>query len=171
MKKWILFAFVAPWALTVAWPWVLLLWAIRAVTLLEWEEGGVLTAELRPWAAKIWRYSTTLGRGIIYQPDCRAPRGVPTTRIQRHERVHVRQTEDLMMLSFVVGLVVALCTGAWWLWPVLWWSGGMWQLPNFITAMLRGGNAYRDSEHERAAYGETDLHDESGRSWADDHPL
>lgn len=163
--RWILFVFTLPWALTISWPWIMLLRAIGAVDELEWEPTGVLTAELRPWTTKLWRYSTTLGRGIIYQPGRRAPKGQPWTSIQAHEHVHVRQIEDLMLLSFIVGLVVAVSTGHWGIGLALWWSGGMWQLPDFITAMLRGGNAYRDSEHERSAYAQTDL--VQGKSWAE----
>lgn len=160
MKRYILFAFTIPWTITVGWGWVLLMCAIRAAGDLGWEtsspEVGVLTAVWKPWAAARWPYSTTLGRGIIYSPG---ERNEPWTRTQQHEHVHVRQVEDQMMLSFVIGLVV-LTQGSPLLGVVLWLSGGAWQLPNFLTAVLRGGNVYRDTEHERSAYAQTDeLHD------------
>ena len=161
--SYVLFAITAPWSLTVGWSWVLLM-RLFAATDLRWEPGLVLTAEWRPWAARIWRYSTTLGRGIIYQSRHRE--AGKWTSIQAHEHVHIRQIEDAMALSLVLGLIVGGVTGNWWLGAVLWWSGGMHQLPNFLTAMLRGGNAYRDSEHERSAYAQTDR-DAEGRDWLD----
>ena len=166
--RWVLFAFTAPWSLTVGYGWVLLMKLIGAAEKLRWEKTLVLTAQWRPWAAKRWKYSTTLGRGIVYHGEWRSLPGLVYSRIQSHEHVHVRQIEDLMMLSFLVGLAVALYTGQWGLGAALWWSGGLWQVPDFITALLRGGNAYRDSEHERAAYGQTDLGPD-GKSWLDTH--
>jgi hypothetical protein len=156
--KWILYGVTLPYTIVIGYGWVLLMGAIYAAHKLRWERTGVLTAQWRPWAAARWRYSTTLGRGIIYWPGARAEIGEKVTRIQEHEHVHVRQVEDLMLLSFLVGLVVGLVTGNWWLGFALWASGGVWQLPNFVTASLRHGvkNAYRVSEHERSAYAQTD---------------
>lgn len=128
----------------------------------------MLTAEWRPWAARMWRYSTTLGRGIIYQPEHRARLGSPWTRIQHHEHLHVRQTEDLMLLGLILGTAVAVLTQDWTLGAVLWWSSGMWQVPNFLTAWMRGGHPYRDAEHEIAAYAATD-EDAEGWSWLKRH--
>lgn len=164
MGRYLLFLFAAPWSLTVGWGWVLLLALAGAARNLRWEPTGVLTAVWRDWAARRWRYSTTLGRGIIYQENDRAAAGEPWTSIQQHEHVHVRQVEDAMLLSLVLGAVVYGVTANLWLGLSLWWSGGGWQLPNFATAWLRGGDPYRDSEHERAAYAETGK-DADGVSW------
>lgn len=147
----LLFAITLPWSLTVGYGWVFLFCLIGAAHELRWEPTAVLTAIWRPWAAKRWRYSTTLGRGIIYHADRRAPRGEPWTTIQDHEHVHIRQVEDLMLLSLCVGSTVYAASGKWWLGLLCWWSGGAWQIPGFATAFLRGGNPYRDAEHERHA--------------------
>lgn len=154
MKKWILFFFTLPWTLTVGWGWVFLMCMIGAAHKLKWEGAGVLTATWTDWAVKKWRYSTTLGRGIIYQPGWRMPPTRHPSRIQLHEHVHIRQIEDLMLLGFIIGVIAAFFNP--WFGLILWWSSGMWQLPNFITAWLRDGDPYRDSEHERSAYSQTD---------------
>lgn len=152
----LLFLAALPWTLTVGWGWVLLARVLGIATDLRWEGLGVLTAVWRPWVTKLWTFSTTLGRGIIYVPTRRAQPGWPWTRIQHHEHVHVRQVEDLMLLSLCVGTCVALASGSWLAGLAIWWSGGAWQLPNFVAALLRGGSPYRDAEHERSAYAQTD---------------
>jgi len=131
----------------------------------------VLGAQWRPWWVKIWKYSTTFGRSIIYQPRVvdETPEVIdnPT---ENHEMVHVRQVEDRMVLAFCVGLVVFLVTGNWILGLALWTSGGVWQLPNFLTTVLRGGHIYRDSEHERSASAQTRTRGwKQGKSWLDHH--
>lgn len=168
--KWVLFAFTIPWTIVT---WVL--GGLSMVLFLahkpRLEGHAILTLEFREWFAKgkdrkgFWRYSTTLGRVIWFQPHHRDRAEEMDERLEKHERVHVRQVEDLMLLSFLVGLAVAVGQWslggragpgfAWWL--AIWTSGGIWQLPNFITAMLRFGpkNAYRDAEHERSAYAQT----------------
>lgn len=154
--RWVLFFIALPWTLTIGWGWVLLMAVIRAAGSLRFEPTGILTATWKPWAAKRWKYSTTLGTGIVYQEDRRAPKGSDWTSVQNHEHVHVRQVIDQMLLSLVIGAVVTVVTGNWILGIVLWWSGGLWQAPNFLTAGMRNGfnlaGVYRGSEHERAAY-------------------
>jgi hypothetical protein len=165
--KWFLYALALPWTLLVGYMWVLLMFCTYAAHNLRMEEYGLLTAEWRPWAANIWRYSTTLGRGIIYWPGVRrAKPEMELGRTERHERVHVRQVEDLMFLSFAVGLVAALASGNWLLGFGIWTSGGAWQLPNFLAAVMRGGDIYRDTEHERSAYAQTDVL-ANGGAWLD----
>jgi len=164
--KWVLLAFTAPWAL--------ITWFIGILSLVffvahkpRFEQNGILTVQYRPWVPNKagYRYSTTLGRLILYNLGHRETEAELDERIERHETVHVRQVEDLMLLSFIVGLVVAIGHWAkgdvgggslWWL--AIWTSGGLWQIPNFLTAILRYGwvGVYRDSEHERSAYGQTD---------------
>lgn len=169
---WVLLVFTAPWA---AFSWLLgVLSMVFWLAHRPWPVGaGILTLEIRPWLARWWRYSTTIGRCIWWQPERIDRKADLDERLERHERVHVRQNEDLMVLSFIVGLAVAIghwwfgrwSTGAWW-WFGLWVSGGLWQVPNFLTAILRYGwrGVYRDSEHERSAYAQTDLWPD-GESW------
>ena len=168
--RWLLFPFTLPWTLTVGYGWVFLMMLIGAAKIPRFDFGyGVLTAEWKNWAAKIWGYSTTLGRGIIYQPDIRDEINGPSNMIERHEDVHVRQVEDLMVLSFVIGLIIYLITGNWLLGLLIWWSGGTWQLVDFFTAAIRFGwkNFYKDSEHERSAYAQCDLIRDAGMSWSE----
>jgi hypothetical protein len=167
--RFLLYLTTAPYSLLVSYPWVLLMCLIRAAHNLRWEKTGVLTAEWRPWAAAKWQYSTTLGRGIVYQDIVRNGPGEKYSRIQEHEHVHVRQVEDNMMLSLVVGLVLWPVTGSIWTGLIVWTSGGVWQLTNFITAMMRHGvdHAYRAAEHERSAYAQTDAR--GAGSWLSAH--
>src|SRR3989304_1442264 len=132
--SWIRFAFTVPWAL-VCWAVVALasLLFVAQLRKLKFERAGVLTTEWRPWVARFFPYSLTLGRGIIYYPGAQQVH-------KAHEYVHVAQVEDFMHLSFWVGLIVALCTGDVLLGFFLWWSGGIWQLPNYITSLLRYGH-------------------------------
>lgn len=157
--RWVLYGLTLPWTLTVGYGWVILMCLILAA---EWESlrfqgTAVLTTQWRKWASKRWNYSTTLGRGVIYHPDHVDDDSAIDTRLERHEHVHVRQIEDLMLLSFVIGAVVAALTQVWWHGLIVWWSGGAWQLPNFVAAWLRGWDVYRDTEHERSAYSRTDV--------------
>ncbi len=169
--RWVLFAFTLSWTL-VTWLLGVLSIACYIAHKPRFEGAGVLTLELREWFATgedgkgPWKYSTTLGRTIWWQPGKRDPGEELDERIERHERIHVRQVEDLMVLSFIVGLICGIATGDWLLAFLTWMSGGLWQLPNFLTAMLRYGfrSVYRDSEHERSAYAQTDKWP-NGESW------
>jgi len=168
MRRWTLFGVMLPWTLTVSWPWVLLMVVIRAAGRLRFEEYGTLTATWKPLAAKLWRYSTTLGRGIVYQDTATDDLPGPSTRTEHHEVVHVRQAEDMMVTSFLVGVAVLLAVGLGTrAWPLaaglgagLWWSGGAWQLAGILASLLRhGANAdglYWSTEHERSARAQTE---------------
>ncbi len=180
---WVRFAFTAPWSL-VGWLWCVCccLLFLADIRKLRFHGAGVLTSEWRPWVRKVYPFSTTIGRAIIWLPGHKASS-------ERHEQIHLDQIEDLMFLSLTIGIVVAISTGNVLLGFLLWASGGMWQLPNFVMAMLRYGHhvswptegpffqklkkffrdlflgvAYRDSEHERSAYAQTDLGSD-GLSW------
>lgn len=157
--RWFLFAVSLPWTLLASWPWVLLMMAIWAAHKPRFERWGALTAQWRPWAAKRWKYSTTIGFGIVYQASARSNPGDPSTSVEEHERVHVRQVEDMMLCSLVVGAVVAAVTGNWLLGLLLWVSGGLWQLPAFLASAFRHGfnleGLYRQNEHERSARAQT----------------
>lgn len=181
---WVRFAFTMPWTL-ISWFLCILLCLLQfaELTKLRFRDTGVLSTSWKPWIAKLYPYTLTLGRVRIYKPG---HEGI----VDDHESVHVAQVEDLMLLSFFIGLIVILCTGDSLLGFILWTSGGTWQLPNFLTAMLRYGHrvkwttegsfgtrlklflgalflevAYRDSEHERSAYAQTDIGSD-GLSWA-----
>lgn len=184
--RWILFAIVLPWTLVLGYPWVLF-FAVFAAKGLRFEKGGVLTAVWRDWVVRprksgrpIWRYSTTLGRGIIYQPDRRRARlEDPLTGTERHELVHIRQVEDRMTLSLLVGLAVFLGVGIVsgdWTFGALfglgvWTSGGAWQLPNMLAGAFRYGfnseGLYFSTEHERSARAQTSSWAGGGRRWED----
>jgi hypothetical protein len=154
--------------LVAGWLWVLLFypWAahkLRIGTLDD--EPLMLMASWRPWAARIWKYTTTIGRGMVGQP------GELSVRLIRHEAVHVRQSVDRSALALVVGAVVWAATGDLVLGLALWATGWAWQLPNFVTAAARWGvsRAYRDSEHEKSAYAQSDPWP-GGGSWAERKP-
>lgn len=188
IMAWVRFAFTLPWSL-VGWGWAVLcsLLFFADVRKLRFEDAGLLTTEWRPWFSKVWRYSTTIGRAKIFSPGARDVARKLDERLEKHERVHIWQVEDLMFLSFIIGLVVGVRTGDWPFAFFVWVSGGVWQVTNFVTALLRFSHnmkkpkgsrkfrkvvsylyeiAYRDSEHERSAYAQTDV-DSTGESWWD----
>ncbi len=148
--RWILFAVAAPYAVLVGWLWVALMMVLGAATRPRLAKWGRLHATWRPWVRRVgWKWSTTIGFGICFQPD-----HVSDTDLLAHEFIHTEQIEDLMALALVVGLVAGIVSSDPWLGLGLYLSGGLWQLPNFITAALRGGDPYRDALHERHAYAE-----------------
>lgn len=157
-------------SILVGWGYVLLFTAAFAAHSWSFDkENLVLSAVWRPWVAKFWKYSTTVSRGIIYHPVSAA-----NARIREHEMVHVRQVEDRVLLALVLGIVAASLVAAqaspFFTFLGFWVAGVAFQLPNFLGAVLRGGHVYRDSEHERSAYAQTDIHHTSnGKSWLQDH--
>ncbi len=172
----VLYLACLPFTLTVSYPAVLLACALGLAHKLSWQPEGVLTATWRPSFAKHWPYSTTLGYAMIFHPSAdRGDLDVTDTRVEKHERVHTFQIQDQMVLSLLFGGAFLLLWGGPYIALGIWWSGGTWQLTNFLTAILRHGpaapnpkepkslltryidNAYRQSEHERSAYAQTDL--------------
>lgn len=126
-----------------------LLGLLGAVGCLRVGQSGAyaIDATWRPWVARWWRYSTTIGLTVIYHPE-----HVGFGRIERHEAVHVRQHQDHGFLGAALALAVV-----WWSWEaalVLWCASPLFSAPCWLTAWLRGGDAYRDAEHERSAYGQ-----------------
>jgi hypothetical protein len=124
-------------------------------------DDAVLAATWRPWlVAKGWRWSMTLAAGMVLHPDS-------GERVLAHERVHVRQAEDNAIGALVFALLVSLVElhPAWML---LWPSLMLIQTGAFLGAVLRGGDVYRDAEHERSAYAQTDLRPD-GSSWLGQH--
>lgn len=120
-----------------------------AVSCLRVGQSGAwaIDATWRPWVARWWRYSTTLGLSVIYRPE-----HLDSEEIRRHEAVHVRQHEDHGLLGALLGLCVAP-----WSWEaslLLWFASPAFSAPCWLGAWLRGGHPYRDAEHERSAYGQ-----------------
>lgn len=110
-----------------------------------------IDATWRPWVAKRWRYSTTLGLSVIYHPDHLADAG-RMVELHRHESVHVRQHEDHGLLGALLALLAAP-----WGWEAalaVWLASPAYSAPCWLGAWLRGGDPYRDAEHERSAYGQ-----------------
>jgi hypothetical protein len=128
-----------------------------------------LNAVWRPWVTKFWKYSTALSHGVIYHPN-----SAGSEQTRQHELVHVRQSQDLTLLALTVAIVAAGLTALeaqpWEVFLGIWVSGVLWKLPNFLTAVLRGGHIYRDTEHERSAFAQTDpRYVADGTSWLEDH--
>lgn len=188
----VLFVLTAPFGVIIGWGWLALLFCVGAVKSFRWEPTLVLTAVFREWVIKprvlpwspknesntkrpipLWRFSTTLGRAIAYQPNHRASINAPWTSVQHHEHVHIRQAEDRGFCMLAVGLITMLIvgpsTGDWslavGLFILFWLFGGFLQAVNLLTAAMRASDAYHDSEHERSAYAQTDPWGPAGESW------
>lgn len=133
-------------------------------------DDAVLTCTLRDWftvTPRSWRagnrpiftYSVTLAAGMCLHPWSDA-------RVLEHERVHVRQLEDLAISG--IPLAIAVCLVGWTWWGLAFWPGAMLlEVGNYLGAVLRGGDVYRDAEHERSAFAQTDLRPD-GSSWLGD---
>lgn len=126
-----------------------LLGVLGAVGCLRVGQHGAyaIDATWRPWVARWWRYSTTIGLSVIYHPS-----HVDLEELRRHEAVHVRQHQDHAFLGALLGLSVIG-----WSWQaalLLWFASPLFSAPCWLTAWLRGGDPYRDAEHERSAYGQ-----------------
>lgn len=130
--------------------------------------AGVVTAKSRGWVADRFGYSITIGRFILYHPRVFDDTVEIDGRVEKHEFVHIRQWEDAVMWGLVGGGIGALlgvwlvdlsamqALGMWW---ISWALSVATMLTNFITAVLREGwkGIYRDTEHERSAYAQTDV--------------
>jgi hypothetical protein len=112
-------------------------------------EGGILWLQWRPWFAKRWRYTTTLGL-IAGTHD---PWDI-SGQLVLHEKVHAKQYVDMNLLGACIGGLLCIVD---WRWGLgVWASSGMlWLVPNFISGWIRYGDAYMGSEHERSAYAQT----------------
>lgn len=155
--------YVVCWPRFLGWLFPLLAVACFFARDLRLLEDGVLAATWRDWWARRWRYSTTLAAGMVFHPSHLAHPSV-----EKHERVHLRQSEDLAIAGLALALVVGLATlSAWAL--LLWPFAFVLKAAGFLGALLRGGDAYRDAEHERSAYAQTDPTAPDGSSWLDEH--
>lgn len=159
--RWILLLVSLPTAL-VSWLAACLLMLVGLARAPRVEPLLVLSVE---WRSATMRWSVTLGRAVVYAQGTRDEDAEVDTRVERHEHVHVRQVEDYCAMALLVGTAVAVFAS-----PLVgllvWVSGGLWVFVHNLTAAMRWGfaNGYRDAEHERSAYAQTDkLH--NGRSW------
>lgn len=166
-RSWVLFCVSLP-GVVVGYAWLLLLCVLFVA---EWRSlmfqgTGVLIARTRPKAAKFWGFSTTIGRAILYHPDVYDGTPELEHRVERHEFVHIRQFEDDQLRALLTALVMWFATGSAWS-LMLWPAGLLAMVPNFVTAVLRFGwkGIYRDAEHERSAYAQTDVAHVTGKSW------
>lgn len=125
------------------------------------------TAQWRPWFGKRWKYSTTLGICTVFNAE-----HLENVRLHQHELVHVRQFgDDALFFVLLAGWeVLAFFSPLWFRMvltvPVVWL---LLYVAKFLGAWLRHGHVYRDSEHERSAYAQTDLWSGSDTSWLDSH--
>lgn len=139
----------------------------RFLAIIRWPFGLATwkdDKEYRSW----WRYNNALSRGMLFQPDSLEDKSV-----ERHERTHTRQAEDLVLLGLILSIAWAVNDShgveSWLEHLVMWISSIAWQLPNFVMATLRHGirKIYRRSEHEDHAYALTNVIDVKhvGKSW------
>ena len=145
-------------------------WVIGLISLLGFAKSPkpddeypfVLTVVWRPWFAERWKYSTTLGFFMGMHPKTLTQ---ATGRTKKHERVHIRQLIDRGILADILAALAVFVNVD--LAFALWLTAPVWQLPNFLGALLRGGHIYRDAEHERSAYAGTNTIEERhvGKNW------
>lgn len=156
--KWVLLFVTLPAAL-VCWILSLVSLMLNITKAPRWEPFLVLSLELNDHVAKHWAYSITLPRVIVYCPGARDASTAPTSLVEQHEHIHIRQIEDSMFVSFLLGLCVLWCTANLLVSGVIWLSGAVWLLLYYVTAAMRHGTkkAYLYAEHEAAAYSQTDL--------------
>lgn len=155
--RWILLVLSLPIMVGWLFPLIACLFGLASFRELRLEPTLVLSTVWRPWAAKLWGASTTLGRGIVYSPGFRDESKRANTRIERHEHVHVRQFEDASIAALFVG-ILALFWPLAWKWLVLWLATPIIIfVTQWLTAFARGGSPYLDAEFERSAYAQTKL--------------
>jgi hypothetical protein len=168
LTGWVLYALALPTAIVgYIWMGLLIITFMADVKSIRFQGAGVITAKTRDWA-KWWGWSTTIGRSILYHPTAYDETPEIDNRIEHHEFVHIRQFEDACVSGLVGGLVVsALCI---WIcglsvsqffgvWMMIWLFSIGSMLTNFLTGPMRFGikGIYRDTEHERSAYAQTDV--------------
>lgn len=101
----------------------------------------------RPWVKRLIKSvpSFTLGYGYILSSD----RCIP------HERVHVRQFQDVSVQGFVLAVVFSIVLLEPWIllaWPTMLLT----MLMFYLTAWLRGStDMVHEPEHEASAYAQT----------------
>lgn len=113
------------------------------------------------WKNRNRRFSTCLGRGMMLTKSVMDEGRILRHRVVKHEIVHLRQFEDFFVYGLFLSIIFLLITKSFWcllLWPLT----AALLLVNFLTATLRWGTKgiYRDTEHERSAYAQTDMWDD-----------
>jgi|GEM_PF-2983726 len=108
----------------------------------------------------VWRTwgGTTLGHGGWYGPGVTGGEE-KDTKVEFHEHIHVEQYEVFSLMGFMIAILVSSVLLAHELWMlggvlggVLWFlGGGAGFLSGWLTALLRGEEAYRGSVHEKHA--------------------
>jgi hypothetical protein len=163
-RRWLLMLVGLP-TLFGSWAAIVLLVCCGAAHRLRLAPGLLLTGAWRSWADH--GYSVTLGRAVVFTPRAYDATPVADNRVEQHELVHVRQAEDENAKSLLLALTVLVATGNHWLSLCIWCSGGLWLFVHNVAAATRYGVrfAYRDAEHERSAYAQTDPQRVPGTSW------
>lgn len=107
-----------------------------------------IDATWRPWVARRWKYSTTLGLSVIYNPK-HLENPTDRERLQRHESVHVRQHENQAISGALLAIPLFFIAplGA----LVVWCLSPLLPASHWIGAMLRGKPPYLGAEDERSA--------------------
>ena len=157
----VLYVTSLPVDLLLAWPMLLVthvFWGEK----LYWEDDALVSLRREgSWLDRKWRFSTSIGHAISYHSSHVALEGEPMAAVQIHEHVHVEQSEAAMLGSFLVAVTQFAVLGeAWWWLCVLVWATGnlVWALSGWLTAILRGENAYRGAHFEEAAYAIDEVH-------------
>jgi hypothetical protein len=131
---------------------------------------GMLVFEWHEWFDRRWPFTTC----ILYLFGG-SPFASHNPSTWFHEvGVHVKQFEELAVISTLVALGVYFATGSWVTALVIWGTGGpLWLLPGFLTA-ARYRSAWKElgwktryglymfSWHERDAYAQTDVFRRNG---------
>ena len=69
-----------------------------------------------------------------------------------HERIHIEQQKEVLLVGILFGTLTALLTMSWWslLWlPLYFW----WYITEWMIRLFMKGNAYRNISFEQEAYG------------------
>lgn len=109
---------------------------------------GVAVAEWRSWVAERWRFSTTIGHGVIFHPGA----GLITA---SHEFVHIRQFEDATLRGLFLGLF-CLTVADWRALVLCWCLGPISMCVGWLSGWARFGDLYMGAEFERSAYAQDD---------------
>lgn len=149
--------------IVLGWTWPTLCVFVGLADGIHFREKNELWAYWKPWMAKVWPYTTTFGYGRVTHVTHLADK-----RLMRHEKTHKRQWQDDAVRGLLVAalnLLVSLAWGPWAAAVVTAATMPLFIITNYLSAWLRGGRPYLDSEHERSARGQTDTWGPSGASW------
>jgi hypothetical protein len=125
---------------------------------------GMLVVDWYEWFDRRWPFTTCIAYIFGGSPFAAENRSTWFHEVE----VHVKQYEDLAVLSTIIAVGVYFATGSWITALVIWGTGGpMWVLPFFLTAFRhrQAGKElgwktwkimYMFSWHEKDAYAETE---------------